>query len=385
MRNVGVVDYLGLTSALSNHLSDIAPEYTNILVDEAQDFGTTELGVVRRLVPSGLNDIFLCGDIAQTILPKHRLIAEAGLSLVTRERIRQNYRNSREILRAAYDVLKNNLHEEIIGDEDLEILDPKFANFSGPIPMALAANTLEEEIAYAYKYAQTRLSDTAKSACIAFAGFSARDVAMFAEKYGVSALDGTYNPTLVPIVFCDLEQTKGYEFDTLIIIQCADGVLPPRDAPKEEEFRTSCKLYVAMTRARKELILSFHGAISSWIKAVSTTIGTGFWNEFEVLDPQLMRGIPDRLPECEPTRELEDTGGLTGREFIYTSQAIGLSSDAQDKLIEVVDGRGLRAAGTGARLKWPDMKSFFEDLRASRRSDRIIGSTVADELRRLTS
>jgi superfamily I DNA/RNA helicase len=236
-------EYLGLTSALGNHLEKIVPSYSNILVDEAQDFGTTELRVIRRLVRPATNDIFLCGDIAQTILPKHRSLSEAGFGGVARERIRQNYRNSREILHAAYDVLKNNLHEEILGDDDLEILDPKFANFSDSVPMALVANSLEEEIAYARTYAATRLKNGGKSVCIAFAGFSARDVRGFAEKCGVSALDGTYDPSTAPLVFCDLEQTKGYEFETLIIVQCTDGVLPPRDAPKEEEFRTSCKLY----------------------------------------------------------------------------------------------------------------------------------------------
>ena len=267
MRDVGVIDYLGLTSALARHLDRIEPLFTNVFVDEAQDFGTTELRVVRQLVPVGANDVFLCGDIAQTILPKHRSLAEAGYTGITRERIRQNYRNSREILHAAYDVLKNNLHDEILGDEDLEILDPKFANFSGPVPMALAAATLEEEIAYARTYATTRLKQGAKSVCVAFAGFSARDVRGFAQKCAVTALDGTYDPGIDPLVFCDLEQTKGYEFDTLIIVQCSDGILPPHDAPKEEEFRTSCKLYVAMTRAKRELILSFHGSLSPWIKA----------------------------------------------------------------------------------------------------------------------
>jgi hypothetical protein len=127
-------------------------------VDEAQDFGTTELSVIRCLVQPGENDIFLCGDIAQTILPKHRSLSDAGLNGIARQRIIQNYRNSREILHAAYDVLQNNLHEEMFQSEDLEILDPKFANFRGPVPMALAANSLEEEIAYARAYAATRLN-----------------------------------------------------------------------------------------------------------------------------------------------------------------------------------------------------------------------------------
>ena len=175
-RNVGVIDYLGLTSALSGYVSRLQRRYTNIIVDEAQDFGTTELRVVRALAAAGPNDIFLCGDIAQTILPKHRSLSEAGFVNIARDRIRQNYRNSREILIAAYEVLRNNLSEDMFDSEDLEILDPKFANFSGPVPMALHADSLEEEIAYARSYAATRLYQGVRTVCIAFAGFSARDV-----------------------------------------------------------------------------------------------------------------------------------------------------------------------------------------------------------------
>ncbi len=101
MTAVGVVDYLGLTVALTRHLDRIVPLYTHVLVDEAQDFGTTELRIVRKLVAPGPNDLFLCGDIAQTVLPKHRSPTEAGIAILTRERIQQNYRNSREILAAA--------------------------------------------------------------------------------------------------------------------------------------------------------------------------------------------------------------------------------------------------------------------------------------------
>jgi hypothetical protein len=39
---VGVVDYLGLTSALAPHIDKIVPRYTNVLVDEAQDFGSSD-------------------------------------------------------------------------------------------------------------------------------------------------------------------------------------------------------------------------------------------------------------------------------------------------------------------------------------------------------
>ena len=214
MRAVGVVDYLGLTTALGRHLSRLSPQFDHILVDESQDFGTTELRIVRQLVSPGPNDIFLCGDVAQTVLPKHRSLPEAGITGVTRERIRQNYRNSREILRAAHDLLVNNLYEEIFDGDGLEILDPRFANFSGPSPTALATDSLEEEIGFARSYAQSRLDQGVKTVCIAFAGYSARDIGIFAVSCDVPVLNGAYDPSTHPLVFSDLEQTKGYEFET---------------------------------------------------------------------------------------------------------------------------------------------------------------------------
>ena len=102
--------------------------------------------------------------------------------------------------------------------------------------------------------------------CIAFAGYSGRDIAAFATRIGGVALNGAYDPRTTGLVYSDLEQTKGYEFDTLIIANCREGVLPAVDAPREEQFRDSCKLYVAMTRAKRELILSFTGAASPWVR-----------------------------------------------------------------------------------------------------------------------
>jgi hypothetical protein len=383
MRDIGVIDYLGLTSALSRYLSSIQAEYTHVVVDEAQDFGTTEFQVVRRLVAPGPNDVFLCGDIAQTILPKHRSLADAGLSGITRERIQKNYRNSREILKAAYEVLKNNLDEDMFDSADLEILDPKFANFGGPVPMALSAETLEEEIAYARAFADSAPS-TIKTICIAFAGFSARDVQGFADRCSIPALDGNYDPKSDRIVFCDLEQTKGYEFDVLIILNCTNVVLPPHDAPKEEAHRASCKLYVAMTRANKELILSFHGDASPWIIDVSGTIGTGLWQDFEKVSPEHLRGVPESLPETDPDQSVGDVGALSGVQFLYTSHALNLSPEAQEKLTDLVDGRGMMSAGGASRLKWKNMASLLSDLHATKRHDVLFGSSVVQELRGLS-
>jgi hypothetical protein len=384
MRFVGVIDYLGLTTALSRHLASLQPEYTHIIVDEAQDFGTTELRILRRLVPAGPNDLFLCGDVAQTILPKHRSLADTQISSLERRKIIQNYRNSREILKAAYAILINEINEDIIDNEDLEILDPRFANFSGSQPIALFAESLEEEIAYARAYADTRLRmDERSTVCIAFAGFSSRDIEVFARKCGVRALEGAYDPRTDRLVFSDLEQTKGYEFDTLVIVQCTSSVLPPKDAPEEERHRAACKLYAAMTRAKRELILSFHGEASPWITAVNDCLDTDMWSEYEELSPELIVGVPELLPEVQDGGHAREVLRLTGAEFVYSGYAIGLSLEAQQKLIDLVDGRGAIRGGTQQKLRWENVGALIEDLIKNRSYDRTVGPVVAKELREL--
>ena len=260
MQFVGVIDYLGLTTAVSRHLGNLTPRYKHIIVDESQDFGTTELQILRRLAWPGPNDLFLCGDIAQHVLAKHRNLRQAGIDVTGRtRRINRNYRNSRQILKAAYRVLYDNLDEDMLETADLEILDPKFANRSSPEPYVLRAESFEEEFAYARRLIADHLSARPDDrCCIALAGYSLHEVVVFANRIRVPALDGTHEPHRNPLVLSDLEQTKGYEFNLMVIVNCRENVLPPVDAPKEEAFRHGCRLYVAMTRARNELYLSYH-------------------------------------------------------------------------------------------------------------------------------
>jgi hypothetical protein len=183
------------------------------------------------------------------------------------------------------------------------------------------------------------------------------------------------------LVFSDLEQTKGYEFDTLIIVNCCAGVLLARDALHEEDFRDICKLYVAMTRARRELILSFHGSASPWIATVNDTITTEEWGAVEHLNEELLQGEPIFLPEVDPNSYVREVLALSGRQFLYTSEALDLSVDTQDKLEELVDGRGLQAAFTGRRLKWANMAMLMKDLDGNRRRyESQFGAKIVEEL-----
>src|SRR5690606_15915523 len=71
-------------------------------------------------------------------------------------------------------------------------------------------------------------------------------------------------------------------------------------------------------------------------------------------------------------------------QFLYTPLAFGLSVDCQEKLREIVDGRGMIRGGTGQRTKWADLASLLEDL-ASPKHERTVGLSIAAELRAMAS
>ena len=74
MAAVGVVDYLGLPSALYDKMAELEPHYHYTLIDQVQDFGTVGLSVLSHLARNEPNDIFLCGDAARSVMPKHQFI-----------------------------------------------------------------------------------------------------------------------------------------------------------------------------------------------------------------------------------------------------------------------------------------------------------------------
>jgi hypothetical protein len=342
-------------------MAKITPVYAHVLIDEAQDFGTIELEILRRLVHKGKNDIFLCGDVAQNVLPKCRSLEASGIKVTNRRHITKNYRNSRETLKAAYEILIDNLDPEMLAKDGLDLLDPEYANRSGQHPVALKAETLDSEFAFALKNAQDA-AEGGQSTCIAFCGHTHEQVAKFAKTVNVPCLDGNRKILDAKIVLSDLEQTKGYEFDNIIIVNCTSTAMPPIGAPERELYRHACRLYVAMTRARHSLHLSYHGQISPWLTSViEKKLVTDYpWKDVEE-DPGKTFGVPP-LPlfEIEDPKDLQKLLGKSGTTFLYTNYAMGCSLELLKKIPELVDGQGLRR--NGKRVKWATLGDAYGDV-----------------------
>ena len=343
MESVGISDYLGAATALYNYRDKLSPEYRCVLIDECQDFGTTELEIAVALAEDGPDNLFFCGDAAQHVSWKHQSFKDAGISLHGSRsmKINQNYRNSRYVLEAAYSVLYNNLTEKMIEKEDFEILDPKLANFSGPGPLCLKADSLEDETAYAIAYAESELEGYPnRKACVAICGYSLHQIQEFGKRLNFPVLEGTLSIEDDQLFLSDLEQTKGFEFDLVIIVNASDGVIPNPATPSQEQFRDLSKLYVAMTRAKLQLILSHSGAPSPYLGSskVKKHFLSDVWEQYfqEKISQRLGEPLDiDILHEKHLKEKLPSIDKMTIEEFLYAPQARGLSRQLIRKFREL--------------------------------------------------
>ena len=386
MRDVGITDYLGIATALYRHRDKLREQYRCALIDECQDFGTIELEIITAIVENGSDNLFFCGDAAQHVSWKHQSLKDAGVP-VPRARsktIRQNYRNSRDVLQAAYTILVENLTEEMIEKEDFEILNPEYANFSGSTPLCLEAASLAEEIAYAVAYAKSELMENINSkACIAICGCSSYEIQEFGKRIDIPVLEGTRSIDDGSLFLSDLEQTKGFEFDLVCVVNASEGMIPNPATPKREQFRDLSKLYVAMTRAKLQLVLSYSGVPSAYIIKAKETLLPGKWTDFVSKEEVSDLGVPPDLDDLrkpvdnKPTDGVSSFGSMTGEQFLYTSGALGLSPRLIGKLRELITGQGLTRDGTPVR--WRTLSQAARDVRAYPVSRQQFGPEVAKE------
>ena len=378
MEAIGISDYLGLSTALQKHLDKIEPRYRHILVDESQDFGTIEYRLIRHLVSKSGDDLFFCGDAAQQISPKHASFKAAGIDLpsVRSFKISQNYRNGREILEAAYSILESNLSEQMLESEDFEILSPEHANFSSSAPIMLEAQSPAIGFGHALNYINEELDQhPSRKGCLVLCGYSLHQIQHFGRKVGLPVLDGTSSIGDKRLHLSDLEHSKGFEFDYVIILNCVEGVLPDAFKPEAEQHRDLARFYVAMTRAKHQLVISYSGERSSLLMASDDHFLTDSWINYLPCEKAERHGMP---PSLNAIRNQGDPGqldkrmkSLSGPDFLYTRKATGLPSLLIEKLRKVIPGRGRII--NGERVEWETIEMAERDIGISPRSRQAFG------------
>ena len=239
-----------------------AAQYDAVLIDEGHDFRPEWLKLVVQMVDPKTNSLLVLYDDAQSIYggDKRRKFSfkSVGIQATGRTTIlRVNYRNTDEILRFARDVARGVLQAAAADDDGIPLIPPQSAGRTGPAPQVVKLPSARAEAEFVAK----RLQDAHR------AGMAWRDMAVIYRDYHRDAkLIRRLLPSLgIPVVYFEdasyaddedkvmvvtMHSCKGLEFP-LVVVPGVDpdqaAALPPQEAKL---------LYVAMTRATRELVMS---------------------------------------------------------------------------------------------------------------------------------
>lgn len=249
--------------------------YEHIVVDEGQDFSSPAFRLIKALAgPEHSNDIFIVGDSRQRIYRRIAILSQCGIRIVGRSSIlRINYRTTEEIRRRAIAVLDGIGFDNLDGGADEDARAQSLLH--GQDPKIIGFNNSDDEFE----------SITEEINQLSSNGVDFKDICIVAR---TNKRLGEYSRFLEnrPIPVCELKarkpddrkiegirlasmhRVKGLEFDHVFIIDASDGVLPPKAATlkarreeSESQLLQSEKslLYVAMTRAKKSVSISYIG------------------------------------------------------------------------------------------------------------------------------
>ncbi|MCL4821457.1 MAG: AAA family ATPase [Vicinamibacteria bacterium] len=255
---------------------EIKATYRAVLVDEYQDLGVLELRALLRTAVAAPDAVFLAGDARQQVFPKRMNLAEAGLAAPIRRRFQKNYRNTQEILDCAWEMLQGSaLGEEGGGLDEADRLKPELSARHGDRPAVVRAEGPDEERAFVAAYVKEHRRTSDAPVCICICGVrddETEHIQNMVDAYrdlGLEArlLSGDAKPQPGVTSLASLETVKGFEFPLVLITQCGAQQIPNPGQPDEEAWRDARRLYVAMTRARDELVISHFGEPSAFIDA----------------------------------------------------------------------------------------------------------------------
>jgi superfamily I DNA/RNA helicase/mRNA-degrading endonuclease RelE of RelBE toxin-antitoxin system len=268
--------------------------YRHVVVDEAQDLSPAHWLLLRAIAAPGPNDLFLAGDTHQRIYDNYVSLGSLGIAIRGRStRLTLSYRSTHEILLTAERVLGGEDWDDLDGGSDS--LDGYRSVLHGPVPRLTGyASWAEELAAIASQVREWLPADGGPDGQTASTGPIAIGIAVperrllpevesYLNDHGIpAAIIGPDGPRKTDAVHVGtLHRFKGLEYQRMIVAGVGDGVLPSvrveglREADPlryEREIKQARSLlFVAATRARDSLVISWHGTPSRLLPEVPST------------------------------------------------------------------------------------------------------------------
>jgi AAA domain-containing protein/UvrD-like helicase family protein len=256
------------------------PPFRHVVVDEIQDLHPSQWRLLRAAVALGPDDLFLTGDPHQRIYGNHVSLRNVGISVSGRAtRLRINYRTSAEILHWSLGVLGDIAIADL--DDGLDSLTGYRSALHGEPPALAPARSPAEEARLLAATLDEWLADgvaRGDTAVVARTNWIAKRMRRELAEHGIETADlrdGSADADAVRVG--TMHNMKGLEFrcvavvgasqDNLPLLQAVTAVTedPVRHALDVQQER--CLLFVACTRARERLRISWSGAQSDLVPA----------------------------------------------------------------------------------------------------------------------
>ncbi|MEV5170267.1 UvrD-helicase domain-containing protein [Streptomyces flaveolus] len=258
--------------------------YAHVVVDEAQDLHPGQWRVLRAAVSPGPDDLFVTGDPHQRIYDSRVSLGSLGITTSGRSlRLRVNYRSTEEILAWSTRLLAPVTVDALEG-EGTDSLSGYRSVLHGRPPHVQGYRTQKEEIEGLVERVRALLDEGLApheiGVCARFnLSLDAAEEKLTAAGVPVLRVRGQAAPGAEGVRLATMHAMKGLEFRAVSVLGAADGTVPfareitPREAdPLQHEadlLRERCLLFVACTRAREALSVTWSGTASPFLPHVA--------------------------------------------------------------------------------------------------------------------
>ncbi|MGW5685667.1 UvrD-helicase domain-containing protein [Nonomuraea sp. NPDC003754] len=244
--------------------------YEHVIVDEAQDLSPWQWRFLRAAAPSGPDDLFIAGDTHQRIYDNRVSLRQVGIDVTGRStRLKINYRTTAEILAWSVGLLRDEAIDDM--NDDLESLTGCRSDVHGSWPHLEGLRSRSDELSFVATKVREWVDQGVEPGQIGIAMRSRAPIGETVQalvEHGIPAIDlarqGAHDGK---VLVGTMHRMKGLEFRCMVVTGVSENAVPAPSAVTAATVdkaahaldlqRERCVLFVACTRAREELMVTW--------------------------------------------------------------------------------------------------------------------------------
>ena len=250
-------------------------QYGAVMIDEGHDFAPDWLRLVVDMVDPDSNSLLLLYDDAQSIYHNGKTLdfSLSSVGIQARGRttvLRLNYRNTEEILGFAYRFAQQYLSATEQDEDHVPLIEPESAGRRGSEPAIRLFASFDEEaryIAHLFRQMHAERDTPWADMCVTYpANWMGEILQRHFEAAGIpchwlhdSQSKRRFRPNNNSVKLMTMHSSKGLEFPLVAV--AGVGFMPQPHAEPSDDAKL---LYVAMTRATENLLITSHRQNTFW-------------------------------------------------------------------------------------------------------------------------